>query len=197
MSLDLLGKVKSSIEEASSRLLSKVEARDEALLKARKAIRLCGEAISLTHREKISEAKERLREAKSIIEELKVTTRELNLDVLDVALQEYVEAESLISIMEGREIPSIKELQVTDEAYALGLADLIGELRRRVLEEIRRNNRSKAEHLYEVMKSLYETLWPLEYPRSLVPGLRHKIDVMRRILDETLHDLTLMGLMKG
>jgi len=197
MPLDPLDKVKSSIERASFRLLNKVEARDDASLKAKKAIRLCGEAISLAHREKILEAKEKLKEAKSIIEELKAAMRELNLDVLDVALQEYVEAESLISIMEGREIPSIEELQVTDEAYALGLADLIGELRRRVLEEIRRNNKSRAEHLYEIMKGLYEVLWPLEYPRSLVPGLRHKIDVMRRVLDETLHDLTLMELMKS
>jgi len=197
MSLNALGKVKSSISQISAKLQSKVDLRDDASLKARKAIRLCGEAISLAHREKIEEAKAKLEEAKAILNELKQAVQGLALDVLDVALQEYVEAESLVRIMEGRELPSIDELQVTEESYALGLADLIGELRRRVLEEIRRGNKAKAEELYEVMKELYEALWPLEYPRSLVPGLRHKIDVMRRVIDETLHDLTLMGLMRA
>ena len=197
MSSSALNKVRSSIDRISAKLQSKIELRDDASLKARKAIRLCGEAISLAHRERIEEAKVKLEEAKAIINELKQVLQGLTLDVFDVALQEYVEAESLVRIMEGKELPSIDEVQVTEETYALGLADLIGELRRRVLEEIRRGNRAKAEELYEIMKELYEALWPLEYPRSLVPGLRHKIDVMRRVIDETLHDLTLMGLMRA
>ncbi|MEM1789624.1 MAG: hypothetical protein QXL08_06155 [Candidatus Nezhaarchaeales archaeon] len=175
--------------------MSKVEAKEDLSLKARKAIRLCGEAVSLSHRDQVLEAKERLREAKEIIEELRPKQQDLDLEVFNVLLQEYVEAEALVRIVEGGDIPSINELQVTDEAYVLGLADLVGELRRRVLEEIRKGNASKAEHLYTLMKELYELLWPLEYPKSLVPGLRHKIDVMRRIVDDTLHDLTLMKML--
>ncbi|MEM4646877.1 MAG: hypothetical protein QXQ03_00635 [Candidatus Nezhaarchaeales archaeon] len=193
--LDKLDKVRSSINELSKRLLSKVEAKEDLSLKARKAIRLCGEAVSLSHRDQVLEAKERLREAKEIIEELRPKQQDLDLEVFNVLLQEYVEAEALVRIVEGGDIPSINELQVTDEAYVLGLADLVGELRRRVLEEIRKGNASKAEHLYTLMKELYELLWPLEYPKSLVPGLRHKIDVMRRIVDDTLHDLTLMKML--
>jgi len=33
----------------------------------------------------------------------------------------------------------------------------------------------------------------LEYPKSLVPGLRQKIDGLRKILEETNHDLFLAG----
>lgn len=189
---NILSKAKDSIRELTTRLLKKVETKEEISLKARGAIRLCGEAVSLSHRGRIDEAKVKLRQAKEVINELRSKQQDLELDVFNMLLQEYVEAEALISVVEGRPLPSVDELQVTDEAYVLGLADLIGELRRRILEEMRRENVSEAERLYELMRDLYEVLWPLEYPRSLVPGLRHKIDVMRRVVDETLHDLTLM-----
>jgi translin len=192
---DPLSKLKASIEGISVRLSSKVEAREGLSLKARSGIRLCGEAVSLSHRGHIEEAKKRLKEAKEIIEELRPRRRDLELDAFDVLAQEYVEAETLVRIIEGRELPSLEELQVADEAYVLGMADLIGELRRRALEEMRRGNGSEAERLYELMKGIYELIWPLEYPRSLVPGLRHKLDAMRRVLDETLHDLTLMKIL--
>jgi translin len=192
---DPLSKLKASIEGISARLSSKVEAREGLSLKARSGIRLCGEAVSLSHRGHIEEAKKRLKEAKEIIEELRPRRRDLELDAFDVLTQEYVEAETLVRIIEGRELPSLEELQVADEAYVLGMADLIGELRRRALEEMRRGNGSEAERLYELMKGIYELIWPLEYPRSLVPGLRHKLDAMRRVLDETLHDLTLMKIL--
>lgn len=192
---DPLSKLKASIEGISARLSSKVEAREGLSLKARSGIKLCGEAVSLSHRGHIEEAKKRLEEAKEIIEELRPKRRDLELDAFDVLAQEYVEAETLVRIIEGRELPSLEELQVADEAYVLGMADLIGELRRRALEEMRRGNGSEAERLYELMKGIYELIWPLEYPRSLVPGLRHKLDAMRRVLDETLHDLTLMKIL--
>jgi translin len=192
---DSLSKLKASIKEISTRLSGKVEAREELSLKARRGIRLCGEAVSLSERGQVEEAKERLREVKEIIEELRPKRQDLGLDIFDALAQEYVEAEALVRVVEGRELPSVGELQVTDEAYVLGMADLIGELRRRALEEMRKGNRPEAEHLYELMKEIYELIWPLEYPRSLVPGLRHKLDVMRRVLDETLHDLTLMKIL--
>jgi translin len=192
---DPLSKLKASIEGISARLSSKVEVREELSLKAKRGIRLCGEAVSLSHRGQIDEAKKRLEEAKEIMEELRLKRQDLELNVFDTLAQEYVEAEALVRVVEGRGLPSVEELEVADEVYVLGMTDLIGELRRRVLEEMRRGNRPEAERLYELMKGIYELIWPLEYPRSLVPGLRHKLDAMRRVLDETLHDLTLMKML--
>jgi translin len=192
---DPLSKLKASIEGISARLSSKVEVREELSLKAKRGIRLCGEAVSLSHRGQIDEAKKRLEEAKEIMEELRLKRQDLELNVFDTLAQEYVEAEALVRVVEGRGLPSVEELEVADEVYVLGMTDLIGELRRRVLEEMRRGNRPEAERLYELMKGIYELIWPLEYPRSFVPGLRHKLDAMRRVLDETLHDLTLMKML--
>jgi translin len=192
---DPLSKLKASIEGISARLSSKVEVREELSLKAKRGIRLCGEAVSLSHRGQIDEAKKRLEEAKEIMEELRLKRQDLELNVFDTLAQEYVEAEALVRVVEGRGLPSVEELEVADEVYVLGMTDLIGELRRRALEEMRRGNRPEAERLYELMKGIYELIWPLEYPRSLVPGLRHKLDAMRRVLDETLHDLTLMKML--
>ena len=35
------------------------------------------------------------------------------------------------------------------------------------------------------MEALYNELRSLEYPDALMPGVRHKIDVARRLIDDT------------
>lgn len=84
-----------------------------------------------------------------------------------------------------------EDLGIPETYYVSGVADAVGEMRRTVLELLRRNRIEEAEELYKVMDEMYEMLWRLEYPKSLVPGLRQKIDMLRKILEETNHDLFL------
>jgi Predicted RNA-binding protein of the translin family len=46
------------------------------------------------------------------------------------------------------------------------------------------------------MEEVYSVLWDLEYPKALVPNLRQKIDYMRRIIEETHHDIFIAEAMR-
>jgi len=67
----------------------------------------------------------------------------------------------------------------------------VGEMRRAVLESLRKGDKAKGREIMEEMETIYEELWKLEYPKSLVPGLRQKIDALRKLVEDTRHDLFL------
>lgn len=98
---------------------------------------------------------------------------------------EFVEATCLFSLVTRNSIPSYSDLKVRPDEYLLGLADFIGELRRRCLEQIRMGEYEKASSTFGVMETVYEFLWGFEYPKKFVKDLRHKLDIDRKLIDET------------
>jgi len=105
------------------------------------------------------------------------------------ALTEYVESVSLYCVVCEDRIPSPSELGVTAAPYLLGLADLVGELRRQVLERIKHEEYEEAERLFRVMESIYDALRPIAIPDALAPGLRRKVDIARGLVENTRRDL--------
>ncbi|MCE4629562.1 MAG: hypothetical protein F7C82_04710 [Desulfurococcales archaeon] len=100
-------------------------------------------------------------------------------------MSEYVEAIVLYDIVTGKDIPGYEELGIPPTPYLQGLGDVVGELRRLVLEEIRRGSYDKAWEYFEVMEAIYLALRSLDLPEALAPGVRHKADVARRLTDDT------------
>lgn len=164
-------------------------AREDMLIKGREVIRLSGSAISKMVLGKIEEAFADLeamrRTFSEMIHSLQSYPELLHSPPSWNALAEYVEAESLYNILIGKEVPSPEDIGVTPIPYVLGLADLIGELRRVALEEVKRGNLDNAWKLLRKMEDLYSFLSPLDYPDAILPGLRHKVDVGRRLIDDT------------
>lgn len=185
-----------SIEE---KLNVRFDNKEKLLLMSRELIRLCGETISLSHRQKKEEALKKFSQALQKAKELQqITSQYPDLEYGDIitSFQELAEASIVISMYFGEKLRLPSELGISDAYYILGIADAIGEMRRAVLEFLRKGDINKAEEFFNVMEDLYEDLWKLEYPKSLVPGLRQKIDALRRILEETRHDLFLAKLGK-
>lgn len=175
------------IAAITKKLNKKYKMKEELRILSKEAQRLCGEAISLAHRRKISEALEKIKLAEENFEKI-WSYIQLDTDLIRntiTAFQEYVEAKALTQITTENRIPSIKELKVPEQSYALGLADLIGELRRRAIDLLKEDEIVDAERTLELMEKIYVLLQPLEYPRSLVPGLRGKLDAMRRLIEDT------------
>ena len=104
--------------------------------------------------------------------------------------QELVEAVSLLSIIEGKDIPSYKSLKISGESYILGLLDCIGELKRQVIDTIRVGNLKKAESLFDVMENLYLMLYPFATYDKIVKESRRKLDVNRSLVEDTRTILT-------
>jgi translin len=74
--------------------------------------------------------------------------------------------------------------------YLTGLADVVGELRRAVLDVLRSENVEHAETYLHHMESIFESLVALDYPNALVPDLRRKCDVARSLVEKTRGDVT-------
>ena len=82
-------------------------------------------------------------------------------------------------------MPTPEELGVGFIPYLQGLGDVVGELRRLALELVRVGRFSDAWMLLEAMEAIYLGLRGLDYPDALAPGIRHKADVARRLVDDT------------
>lgn len=161
----------------------------------RKATRLSKQAILLVHQERFKEARRLLTRAKRIIKGLNALSREypdiIYSGLFDVALQEYCEANILFNLIRDAKFISPEELEVPCVAYVLGLADVIGELRRVALDSLRKGNVEAAEKSLERMDEVYTALMAMNDAYLLVPGLRRKCDVARRIIETTRGDVTL------
>ncbi len=106
------------------------------------------------------------------------------------AQKEYVEALATFSLITGEPMQSPGEIGVAAAAFLNGLAEAVGELRRYVLDLLRRGEVESCEHLLRTMDDIYSLLVTIDYPDALTGGLRRTTDATRGILERTRGDLT-------
>jgi len=161
----------------------------------RKATRFSKQAILFTHQERLEEAKKLLKETDKLFATLTRLTKE-NPDlfysgIVDAAFQEYAEAQIFLGLVEERQLVGPEELDMSSIDYVLGLADVIGELRRRALDMLRKSKVKTAEKCLETMEQIYSELMAMDDAYMLVPGLRRKCDVARHVIETTRGDITI------
>jgi len=182
-------KLKNIVEEVDRYLSERDSIRESAIKKARDIIKFSGWAITAVHKGDLNEAKSYLQRTEEVAKEL------LNLvknypeiyysGMIYNAISEYVEARIFIDIITGSNIKGPEELGVQPVPYLQGLGDVVGELRRLALEFIRKDNYDMAWKLLKVMEFIYFELRKFDYPEAIAPGIRHKADVARRLIDDT------------
>ena len=182
--------VKSSLPLISKNL-EKTNSKREFLIKNnRETVILCSQAIISIHKNDLNTAKKKIAKAKSELTKLKQKTSGTLVRYIITPEQEFVEAASLLAVIEGKEIPSVKSLNVSDESYILGLLDCIGELKRQVIDKIRVGDSKRATQLFDVMENLYLLLYPFASYDKIVKETRRKLDVNRMLVEETRSVLT-------
>lgn len=67
-------------------------------------------------------------------------------------------------------------------AYLNGIAEAIGELRRVILDLLRRGSFERCESLLAAMDDIYSTLVVVDYPDAMTGNLRRTTDQSRGIL---------------
>jgi translin len=110
--------------------------------------------------------------------------------MFSAALQEYSEANIFLGLIEESRFFTSKEINVPSVDYVLGLADVVGEYRRLALDALREGDAEKGEKCLKTMDEIYIELMALDEAYMLVPGLRRKCDVARRIIESTRGDVT-------
>jgi len=168
--------------------------REEILNLSRKMIRGCSVAIKSIHRNEISIYEEKINEIKVNHEDLR---KLINKDpskfnkYLKTPEQEYMEAVCLFLIIQNKELPNPIDYKVDEVNYLLGLADVIGELRRYILDKIRVNEVEDLDKILDIMEEIYTNLFSLDYPKGITQDLRRKTDIARGIIEKTRGDISL------
>ena len=182
--------VKSSLPLISKNL-EKTNSKREFLIKNnRETVILCSQAIISIHKNDLSTAKKKIAKAKSELTKLKQKSAGDLVRYIITPEQEFVEAVSLLAVIEGKDIPSVKSLKVSDESYILGLLDCIGEIKRQVIDKIRVGDSRRATQLFDIMENLYLLLYPFASYDKIIKESRRKLDVNRMLVEETRSVLT-------
>ena len=183
---------KSDFDQIQNELISYDKAREKLQTLTRNATRLCSWAIIQVHRGKLDQASKTLSEAKQSLDELDgllSAHKELpQFGQVLVAFQEYAEAKLLFNMKKTGKLASLKDVGTSNTAYLLGMLDFIGELRRMILDALRKGNADEAQKLLSTMERVYEDLMSLDRT-SILPNFRRKLDADRRILEATRGDV--------
>lgn len=169
-----------------SNQMKKLEINRETLIKeTREVISLCSKSIILLHSNKILEAGTLIDQSSLLIKNLKDHVI-FDLDrYLWPAEQEYVEAFILKEIVDRKPIlSSYDSMNVSLNAYVTGLLDCIGEIKRMIYDCLRKNNIDFSSSLFEIMQSIYDLIYPFSIYDNIVPGIRKKLDVSKRIIED-------------
>ena len=180
-----LKNVKSSLKGISKSLKTSNESREFLIKNTRDVVILCSHSIIAAHKGDLKLARQKIKKAESVLKVNQKKAKNEFKKYLITPEQEFVEAHSFLAIVENKEIPSLKSLRVSEEAYILGLLDCIGELKRFVLDNIRNGQLKKSDRIFNVMENLYQTLYPFAMYDKIVREARRKLDVNRVLVEET------------
>ena len=181
-------------QEAIDHLTLKHAARERALPKSRATIRFCANSIRATHRQELQAAEELMAQAARLLAEMAADLQD-HQDIyyagfVQDAQKEYAEAMSFAALTRHSPLPTASELSIGNAAYLNGLAEAVGELRRYVLDQLRRGNFDDCEVFLRYMDDIYALLITIDFPDAITAGLRRTTDATRGILEKTRGDLT-------
>lgn len=168
--------------------------RDEALKLARQLTRACSLAIRAVHRDDKEAMDASLAEAQSLADnlrnELKGYPDLFYAGYTQDSLKEFVEANVTCALIQKQALQTPEQLGVEDATFLNGLAEVIGELRRRTLDILRSGYSQEAERLLGHMDEIYSVLVTIDYPDAITNGLRRQTDLVRGIIEKTRGDVT-------
>ena len=175
---------------------AKDAARERALPLCREVIRHCSQAIRAVHRQQFEQAKQLLQSAHSLLNEAEQSLTpysELsNTGFIRDAQKEFAEGSIILALVTGERPPDPDELGIDPAAYLNGLGEAVGELRRYLLDSMRKGDLSRGEELLSAMDDIYNILVTMDFPDAITGGLRRTTDMVRGVLEKTRSDLTLV-----
>ncbi len=183
-------------EQVRLSLSAKDAAREKALPLCREIIRYSSHAIRAVHRQEFDQAKDLLKSARNLLDEVKQAVAEGNelgyTGFVKDAQKEFAEGSITLALVTGKPPPDPDELGVDSAAYLNGLGEAVGELRRYLLDSMRKGDLSRGEELLSAMDDIYNVLVTIDFPDAITGGLRRTTDMVRGVLEKTRSDLTLV-----
>ena len=170
-------------------------AREKVIPSCREVIRNSSQAIRAVHRQEYNKAAALLASARDLLDEADraiASHDELRITgIIRDAQKEYAEGSVLLALVTEKRIPSPEDLRIDQAAYLNGLGEAAGELRRYLLDGMRRGDLSRGEKILQMMDDIYSVLVTMDFPDAITGGLRRTTDMVRGVLERTRSDLTL------
>ncbi len=174
---------------------TRTKVRDQALAQARQLTRHAAHTIRAIHRGEVDNALSELNQAGELVQSLKQGLADFPdlyyAGYTQDAIKEFTEASITCALIQNKDLPTPEDLAVETATYWNGLAEVVGELRRRCLDILRKGYSDEAERLLGCMDEIYTNLVTMDYPDAVTQGLRRQTDLVRSIVEKTRGDLTL------
>ncbi|MCL4499644.1 MAG: hypothetical protein M1335_05325 [Chloroflexi bacterium] len=175
-------------------LEAKNAAREIGIKESRRAIRSCAVAIRAIHRDDYEAARGHLSEAKNAI----VAAQNALADYPDIyyagflqdAEKEFAEGHSTLALVTDQPLPEPEKIGVGYAQYLGGLGEAMGELRRHILDIIRRGDMERGERYLTAMDDVFYILLSFDFPDAITPNLRRVTDLAKAVMEKTRGDLT-------
>ena len=186
------------LEEIADRIRLKFDIRtsmrDKALAQARQLTRACSLSIRAVHRDETDTMNSHLQEARELADSLRASLASypdlFYAGYTQDALKEFVEANVTCALIRNEPLQTPEELIVEPSTYLNGLAEVVGELRRRVMDILRHGYSTEVERLLGYMDEIYSVMVTMDYPDAITNGLRRQTDLARGIIEKTRGDIT-------
>jgi translin len=173
-----MGSLDSDIKIISKNLVKKQKDFDSVMTTIRDVVRESASTITMLHNDKVSDATKSLNAAAKMVGSLKKFDATFGYQAKQ-AYQEYAEAKIFFEIKNGNSIPSYKKIGVDQESYLMGLMDVMGELKREILESLRENRVKEADSYFKSMRNIYDSTRSIRFAEAVLNGFRRKQDVAR------------------
>ncbi len=174
---------------------ARTAARDQALALSRQLTRYCAHTIRAVHRGEGEEAQALLAQAREVVRQIRTALAAypdlFYAGYTQDALKEYAEANITLALITDGHLPTPESLGLESATYIRGLAETVGELRRRCLDILRHGYSEEAERLLGYMDDIYTVLVTMDYPDAVTGGLRRLTDIARSLLERTRGEITL------
>ncbi|MBC7286828.1 MAG: haloacid dehalogenase [Armatimonadetes bacterium] len=171
------------------------EAREKAYRLSREVVRVAATTIRHIHRSDYKAAREALNETAAILREMLAAVADHPLlrysGFVTDAEKEYCEAAIFVAAVSGEPAPSPDALGVDCIAWLNGLCEVVGELRRHVLDLIRQGDPAGGEEFLQLMEDIYHHTMVFDYPNAITSGLRSRTDQARGAIERTRGELTM------
>jgi translin len=185
------------VDQIRAELEARSAVRDDAIRRSRTLIRYCANSIRAMHRGEFDQAQELLdtarRAAVEMVDDVQDHPGVYRAGYTQDALKELVEACAVYAMLRRKPLPTLDDLGVAVDypAYLKGLAEAASEMRRAILDTIRKGDLERGELLLEDMQEVYSAMITIDFPDAVTGGLRRTTDSLRAVLERTRGDLTL------
>ncbi|MBD3388609.1 MAG: hypothetical protein GF416_06030 [Candidatus Altiarchaeales archaeon] len=163
---------------------------------SRDVVKKSKELIYSIHRGDMETAKDKaaeIEEMRKKLDEMAKTEKLRGQHSYSIAVQEYVEAVTYHEVMTSKRLPTRKQLNADTELYLMGLSDLTGELVRKAVDDMVKENYDRATWLRDVVSEIYGAILSLDFEGGEARRKSDQIKWNLNKLEDLVYDAKIRG----